>query len=42
MKDFISWEHYEADREASIKDYVGFGLVFVGSLVVIGLAILNF
>lgn len=40
--DYISWEHLEADREAGIKDYVGFGLVFVGTLVVIGLAILIF
>jgi len=37
---YISWEHYEADRDATVWDYVHFGLVFTGTIVLAGLAIL--
>ena len=43
MIDYISWEHYEADRSrVSVWEAIGFGLVFFGSLVAVGLAILIF
>ena len=43
MIDYISWEHYEADRsKVSVWEAVGFGLVFFGMLAVVGLSILIF
>ena len=40
---YISWEHYEAEKDkAWIKDFLGFGLVFFGALVLVGLAVLIF
>lgn len=39
----ISWEHLEADREKTkVWDFIGFGLVFAGTVVVAGLAVLIF
>ena len=41
--DYISWEHYEADRSrVSVWKEVGFGLVFWGLSAIIGLSILIF
>ena len=41
--EYISWEHYEADRSrVSVWEVVGFGLVFFGFLSAAGLAILIF
>ena len=43
MIDYISWEHYEADRSrVSVWEAIGFGFVFFGVLVMWGLAVLIF
>ena len=43
MVNYISWEHYEADRSrVSVWEAIGFGLVFLGTLAVVGLAVLIF
>ena len=41
MKNFISWEHYKADQDKKrVKEFLGFGLVFFGAIVLLGLAII--
>ena len=41
--DYISWEHYEADRSrVSVWEAIGFGLVFAGTILLAGLAVLIF
>ena len=43
MKNYFSWEHYEADRSrVSVWEVIGFGLVFFGMLAVVGLVVLIF
>lgn len=43
MKQYISWEHYEAEKSrTSVWEAVGFGLVWFGVVVMVGLAILIF
>ena len=41
MKNYFSWEHYEADRSrVSVWEAIGFGLVFAGTIMVAGLSII--
>ena len=43
MKNYFSWEHYEADKSrVSVWEAIGFGFVFFGMLAVAGLSILIF